>query len=315
MLNRLVLLPLLRMLSRLAVDTASRFGGSFGVLTFHFGIRRQVASRCLGTAMGLSGIRRRDVVRRSYASMGASFTELWTVGGVDGLERHLVGGNPRWLAQLMQRHPGCVFLTPHLGNWDVGGHGLARLMPKFLAYAKAQHNAGLDAFTNTRRALLGTTVLLTHHGDRTTAVQVLRALRGGTPVGLMADQAPSSREGARAVFMGVETYCHSGPGFFAKRTGVPIIPGLCVRRRAGEFTLIVGRPLPAAAGDESALIQASMDLLAAMIAAVPGQYFWQHKRFKNHLGVATRSVEPWKAQGLNLLRDPLQALPPTGCKP
>lgn len=310
MLNRLVILPLLRSLRLLAVDTASRLGGSLGVLTFHLGVRRRVASGCIRTALGLTGTRRRDIVRRSYASMGASFTELWTIGGVDGGERHLVGGNPLWLTRLARLHPGCVFLTPHLGNWDLGAHGLARLVPKLLAYAKAQHNAALDALANEQRSRAGITVLLTHHGDRTTAVQVLRALRGGTPVGLMADQGPSSREGTRAIFMGIETYCHAGPGFFAKRTGVPIIPGLCVRRRAGEFTLLVGRPLPAEAGDEPALIQASMDLLGAMIAAVPGQYFWQHKRFKNHLGIATRSVEPWKIHGLSLINQPLQALPP-----
>jgi lauroyl/myristoyl acyltransferase len=111
--------------------------------------------------------------------------------------------------------------------------------------------------------------------------------------------------------MGVETYCHSGPGFFAKRAGVPIIPGLCVRVRAGEFKVMIGRPLASSAGDEAALIQASMDLLGAMIATVPGQYFWHHKRFKNHLGRTERSVEPWKVHGFSLVGNPLQALPPS----
>jgi KDO2-lipid IV(A) lauroyltransferase len=308
MLDRLVILPLLRALAWLAVDTASRVGGSLGVLVFHLGVRRRVASGCLHTAMGLTGARRRAIIRRSYASIGASFVELWSIGGVDGGERHLTTANPTWLKAVLARHPGCVFLTPHLGNWDLGAHGLARLTPKLLAYAKAQHNPAVDAAANRQRARAGITVLLTHHNDRTTAIQVLRALRSGTPVGLIADQGPSSTEGVRAVFMGVETYCHAGPGFFAKRTAAPIIPGLCVRRRAGEFVLVVGRPLAADAGDEAALVQAAMDLLGAMIAAVPGQYFWQHRRFKNHLGAATR-VEPWKTHGLRLLADPLQALP------
>ncbi|HEX3132131.1 MAG TPA: hypothetical protein VHX44_00955, partial [Planctomycetota bacterium] len=243
MLTRWIILPLLRALSYLAVDTASRLGGMLGLVVFYLGFRRGVASRSVRLALGMRGIQRRDVVRRSYASMGASFTELWTIGGVDGGERHLTAGNPTWLAQMLRRHPGCVFLTPHLGNWDLGGHGLARLMPKFLAYAKAQHNEVLDLATNAQRAKAGTTVLLTRRGDRTTAVQVLRGLRDGCPVGLMADQAPTRGEGARAVFMGMETDCHAGPAFFAKRARVPIVPGLCVRRRAGEFCHVVGRPL------------------------------------------------------------------------
>jgi len=310
MLTRWIMLPLLRALSCLAVDTASRLGGMLGTLVFHLGVRRKVASDCVRAALGLRGIKRREVVQRSYASMGASFTELWTIGGVDGGERHLTTGNPTWLALVLRRHPGCVFLTPHLGNWDLGAHGLARLLAKFFAYAKAQHNEAVDVATNAQRAKAGITVLLTRRGDRTTAVQALRGLRTGCPVGLMADQAPSNEEGARAVFMGMETDCHAGPAFFAKKARVPIVPGLCVRRRAGEFCLVIGRPLPADAGDESALTQASMDLLGAMISAVPGQYFWQHKRFKKRSAPTTRRVEPWRIHGLNLLKNPLEALPP-----
>ena len=209
------------------------------------------------------------------------------------------------MAQVLRRHPGCVFLTPHLGNWDFGAHGLARVMPKLYAYAKAQHNAALDDATNVQRAKLGITVLLTRRGDRTTAVQVLRGLRNGCPVGLMADQAPTGDEGKRAVFMGVTTDCHAGPAFFARK----------VRRRAGEFVVVAGRPLPASAGDDAQLTQASMDLLGAMIAAVPGQYFWQHKRFKKRSQPAERRVEPWKIHGLSLLRNPLEAMPTSTTTP
>ena len=103
MLTRLLVLPLLRALSGLAVDTASRLGGMLGVLVFHLGVRRRVASDLVARTLGLRGGRRRAVVRRSYASMGASFTEPWTIGGVDGGERHLATGNPAWLAQVLRR--------------------------------------------------------------------------------------------------------------------------------------------------------------------------------------------------------------------
>jgi lauroyl/myristoyl acyltransferase len=279
------------------------------VLAFHLGVRRRVASGCVATALGLRGDARRRVVRRSYASMGATFLELWTFGGVDGIERHLRYLNPAWQALVHRRHPGCVFLTPHLGNWDLGSHGLRRFAPRILAYAKAQHNPQVDALVNAQRARAGTEVLLAEHGDRTAAVKVMRALRDGVPVGLMADQGPGSREGVPAYFFGVPTYCHAGPGFFAKRGRVPIVPGLCVRVRAGEFAILAGRPLPAESGDEGQLIQAAMDLLCAMIAAVPGQYFWQHRRFKNRLKLPPRAVEPWRRWGLRLLADPLRLMP------
>lgn len=309
MLNRLIVLPLLRSLRHLAADTASRLGGSLGVAAFHLGVRRTVASRNVGIALGMTGSVRRDVVRTSYASMGASFVELWTVGGVDGIERHLRVLAPTWVRTVLHRHPGCVFVTAHLGNWDVAAHAVAREVPRLVVYAKAQHNPQVDAAANVQRAGVGMEVLLAHHGDRTAAVKALRAVKSGAPLGLLADQGPGDREGVRAVFMGVTTYCHGGPGFFARRAGVPIIPGFCLRTRAGGFAFMIGRPLLSTTGDEPALVQASMDLIAAMIARFPRQYFWQHRRFKNDLARHERAVEPWRIHGLSLFADPLQALP------
>lgn len=309
MLDRFIVL-LLRCLRHLPADTASRLGGSLGVAAFHLGVRRTVASRNVGIALGLTGAVRRAVVRTSYASMGASFVELWTVGGVDGIERHLRVLAPTWLSTVLARNPGCVFVTAHLGNWDVAAHAVARTVPRLVVYAKAQHNPAVDVAANVQRAGVGMEVLLAHHGDRTAAVKALRAVKSGAPLGLLADQGPGDREGVRAVFMGVTTYCHGGPGFFAKRAGVPIIPGFCLRTHAGEFAFMIGRPLLSTAGDEPALVQASMDLIAAMVARFPRQYFWQHRRFKNDLARNERAVEPWKIHGLSLFADPLQALPP-----
>jgi KDO2-lipid IV(A) lauroyltransferase len=308
MLNRLFVLPLLRALNLLAADTASRIGGSLGILVFHIGIRRRVASACVATALGLRGRTRRAVVRRSYASMGASFLELWSVGGVDGMERHLTFFAPNWQHQVLNRHPGCILLSPHLGNWDLGGNAIRRFLPRFIGYAKAQHNPQVDDLVNHQRLRAGIEVLFAEHGERATAVQALRALRLGVPLGLMADQGPGSREGEVAYFLGVPTYCHSGPGFFAKRAPAPIVPCMCLRLRAGRFAMFIGRPLFAGDYTQNQLVQAAMDLLGVMIARFPGQYFWQHRRFKNHLDLPARAVEPWRSGGLRLLAEPLRLL-------
>jgi lauroyl/myristoyl acyltransferase len=308
MLNRLLVLPLLRVLNLLAADTASRVGGSLGLVVFHIGVRRRVASACVATALGLTGRTRRAVVKRSYASMGASFLELWSVGGVDGMENHLGFFAPHWQRQVLQRNPGCILLSPHLGNWDLGGNAIRRFLPRFIGYAKAQHNPQVDELVNQQRLRAGIEVLFAERGERATAVQALRALRNGVPLGLMADQGPGSREGEVAYFLGVPTYCHSGPGFFAKRAPAPIIPCMCLRVRAGRFAMFIGRPLFAGSASQSELVQVSMDLLAVMIARFPGQYFWQHRRFKNHLDLPPRPVEPWRSGDLRLLTEPLRLL-------
>lgn len=299
-LNLLVVLPLLRLLNRLAADTASRLGGGLGVLAMHLGVRRRSSQRILTETLGLRGPARRKVLRRSYATIGATFFELFTVGGPDGIERHVHHAAPLWQTRLHRRHPGSILVTPHLGNWDMGAASQRRYCDRLLAYAKMQHNPEVDTYVNDLRRLAGIEVLFAMHGDRTTAVTVLRALRQGTPLGLLADQRPWAEHGAHGYFLGIPTWCLPGSGFFAERCHKSLVPGMCVRRRAGELVMFMGRPI-APTGDELRTMQAGLDAMSAIIAAFPGQYFWQHHRFKTRVDLPPRAEEPWRVHGLRLL--------------
>jgi len=267
---------LAQVLNHLAADTACRLGGSLGILAWYLGIRRSVVSYYLQRCLGLRGRARQRIARRSYATLGATFLELWTVGGPDGPERHLEILTPRWQRSLHQRYPACIYVSPHIGAWDIGGHGLQRHAERMLVYAKAQHSAEIDRVTNLQRERLGFRVLMARHGDRTAALSSLRGLRSGTSLALLTDQKPADEESELGIFLDQTTNCHRGPAFFAQRAKLPVVPAFCVRRRAGRCVLFVGRPLPL---DDGHLTQHVMDCYSAMIGAFPGQYFWHHKRF------------------------------------
>jgi KDO2-lipid IV(A) lauroyltransferase len=300
LLDRFVILPLLRLFNRLAADTACRVGGGVGVLAWRLGVRRRVAAEAVSETLGLRGRARARVLRRSYATIGASFLELFTIGGPDGPERHVRLANPLWQAWIYRRHQGCVFITPHLGNWDIAAGSQRRFVPRLLAYAKAQHNAAVDAYVNELRARAGIEVLFAMNGDRTSALTVLRALRQGAPLGLLADQRPWAEHGAPGYFLGVPTWCLPGAGFFAERCKVPLIPGMGVRVRAGRTVVFIGRPI-APCGNEAVTMQTGLDALSAIIAAFPGQYFWQHKRFKVRLDLPPRAAECWRERKLHTI--------------
>jgi KDO2-lipid IV(A) lauroyltransferase len=235
--------------------------------------------------------------------MGATFLELWTVGGPAGPERSLRVLVPRWMESLHRRHRAVIYVTPHLGCWDVGAHGLVRYSRKLLVYAKAQHSAEVDRLTNLQRERMGYRVLMARHGDRTAAVTAMRSLRDGDALGLMADQKPADEESEPAFYLGLPTNCHRGPSFFAQRAGAVVVPGFCLRVRAGESVLFVGRPLAPRAGLD--LTQTVMDWYSAMVSAFPGQYFWHHKRFNGKPPeLAARTTEPWRERGLRLLIEP-----------
>jgi KDO2-lipid IV(A) lauroyltransferase len=265
------------LLGRLAADTADRVGGTLGVLAWRLGIRRAHCTRLVAECLGLRGAARARVLRRAYATMGANFLAVWTIGGPDGPERHLRPLNPRWLAALHRAGRGgrgLVTITPHLGSWDAGALALQALVGPVLAYAKPQHDPAVDTLLNARRSATGVQILITHRGDRTEAVRVLRALRSGGVAGLIADQRPYTEDAEAAWFLGRPAWCHPGAGFFAAKARVQVAAGCCLRERAGRFVFFVGRPR------DGVGTQQAMDLLSALIAAVPGQYFWMHHRFK-----------------------------------
>ncbi len=301
-LHRLAILPLLDALGRLSAETAERAGAALGLLVFALGVRRGVVSANLARALGLTGTRRRRIARRSYASIGAQMLSLWTVGRPESAPEHgLRVLNPLWLERMRRRHHASVWLTLHIGNWDVTAYTLS-VGGRVIVYAKRQHDLAVDAVINRQRNRLGMEVVLARQGDRTGAVTVLRGLRAGAAIGLLADQKPSGNEGEPAYFLGVPTRCHSGPVFFARRAGVPLVPMFSLRRRAGEYVVFCGRPF-APAADEAVAVQAAMDRLSAIIAAFPGQYFWHHRRFKRPIDLPVRAMEPWRERGLRLLVD------------
>jgi Kdo2-lipid IVA lauroyltransferase/acyltransferase len=285
----------------LSSPTATRLGAWLGVMAFHLGIRRRLVRETLGLTLGVRGPERARLARRAYATMGANFIEIWTAGGQDGIEQHIEVANPTWARVVQARHPSMVMATAHLGSWDAALIGGRPLFSRLLAYAKAQHNVVLDKHLNDCRQITGAEILLTRQGDRTGAVTVLRALRSGAMVGLLADQRPRREEADAGTFLGQSAWCHPGPAFFAQRAGVVVVPGFALRVRSGLTKVYLLRPFQVAGLPPAVATQRVMDVLSALIAAFPGQYFWHHQRFSDVPEAASAPDPRWRS-GLAFLR-------------
>lgn len=292
---------LLRLLQSLSAETATRLGAWLGVLAWRLGIRRRMVNSYLGNTLGISGPTRATYSRQAYATMGANFIEIWTAGGPDGIERHALPANPAWMRRVQARHPGIVLATLHLGSWDGAVIGGRSCFTRVLAYAKAQHSPGVDELLNRCREITGAEVLLTRQGDRTGAVTVMKALRTGGAVGLLADQRPRKSEGTPARFLGQATWCHPGPAFFAQRAKVWIVPAFALRARADLTKVYVLRPFSVEGLEPEAATQRVMDVLSALVAAFPGQYFWHHRRFGDSPDSCPAADPRWRT-GLGFFR-------------
>jgi lauroyl/myristoyl acyltransferase len=284
----------LRGLGTLSADTADRAGAAIGLLAFHLGVRRKQVSSGLAL-LGWRGTARRTHARRSYCTMGASLLALWTIGQPRGAE-------PR-PAAMPAGIGGAVLVIGHTGMWLAAALAARRRWPGVLAYFKPlKAPAVQQVFIDLWRASGVTPLAVAADGGRD-AVQALRALRNGQAVGLAADQEPGSRRWVPGWFLGQPCRLHAGPASLALRARVPVVVGLAVRRRAGVYQVVVSRPLTASR-TETELSQAIADRLGALIAAVPGQHFWHHRRFKRPAAPELPDTGRWNSVGLQLLREP-----------
>lgn len=176
---------------------------------------------------------------------------------------------------------GILFLTPHLGCFEITARYLSRQMPMTVMFRPPRKDILAPLLETARNSSAVNAVPATLQGVR----EFVRALRRGESVGMLPDQAPGTGEGVWAPFFGRMAYTMTLPGKLASQTGVPIILTAGERLPNGRGWRIhyvrVPEPLPADAESQAALLNAAMETL---IRRCPQQYLWSYNRYKTPRG-------------------------------
>lgn len=179
------------------------------------------------------------------------------------------------LAEAERSGKGILFLTPHLGAFEVTARWYALRAPVTVM------------FRPPRKPALG--VLLSHarggSGLRPVPAAMsgvramLRALRSGAAVGLLPDQVPGAGEGRWVMFFGAPAYTMTLPMRLAQATGAAVVLAVGERIAGGwriRLERFEGEPTPEA-------VNARME---QVIRVLPHQYLWGYNRYKRPEGVA-----------------------------
>ena len=181
----------------------------------------------------------------------------------------------------MAKGKGVVVVTGHLGNWEMGGAWLAAGGLPLEAVVQVQRNRRFDEDLRNVRREVGLVTIPKQEAPR----GVLRALRAGHAVALVADQ-NVTRGGIFVEFFGRLAATARGPAVFALRTGAPLWVGAAIRgKEGGTRYRICLEPIEfSATGDAETdirrLTEAYTAVLESWIRADADQYFWHHKRWK-----------------------------------
>lgn len=210
--------------------------------------------------------------------MSAELPRLWL-----GRPPHLEWANDRAALEAYAAGQGVLFLTPHMGCFEITAQALA-------ARFAAEHGALTVLYRPARNAGLGEVMSLARQRPGLEAVpttlagvrQMIKALRSGRAVGLLPDQVPPEGMGQWAPFFGQPAYTMTLAARLALQTGARVVLIWGERLSWGRGYRLHTQALGHALSDDldTAVVQINQ-AMEALILQCPTQYIWGYARYKN----------------------------------
>ncbi|HEY0295526.1 MAG TPA: lysophospholipid acyltransferase family protein [Bordetella sp.] len=274
-----MLLILVRLLAALPLPVLHTLGRLAGRLVYACPSRYR---RRLRANAAQAGYPDAAFARRAAGEIGAMILEtprIWF--------RHeaslamVVSDDEQLVQQARAEGKGLLFLTPHLGSFEICARYITRDIPGTVMFRPPRKAILAPLFDSARNTANVHAVPATQQGVR----EFVRALRRGELVGMLPDQVPGPSEGVWAPFFGRMAYTITLPVKLAVQTGATIIVTTGERLPGGRgwrmHYVRVPAPLPEDATAQAALLNEAME---ALIRRFPHQYLWGYNRYKTPPG-------------------------------
>ena len=269
-----------RLLSKLPLRALHALGAALGWLVYLASpsYRRRLRENLHGAGFG-------QHLSQAVAESGKAIVELPFVwcAEPERVARHATDENWDYVQAVLDRGQGIVFLTPHLGCFEITAQQIALRTPLTVMY-RPPKKAALKPLIEGARARHN----LHLAPANLSGVRILaKCLKRGEPVGVLPDQVPQEGEGVWAPYFGRSAYTMTLPAKLAQLGKAEVILVYAERRAAGAGFIVRFVPFDATlAGtptEQAATINRAMEQL---IARCPAQYFWSYNRYKQPDGVA-----------------------------
>jgi len=211
----------------------------------------------------------------------AELPYLWMRPAARAIAPHLSWTGEPLIADALARGRGIVFLTPHMGCFEVTAQAYAeRFGPITVLYRPARKAAIRPLMDTARRRPGLATAPATLAGVR----QMIRALRRGEAVGLLPDQVPPDGLGVWAPFFGRPAYTMTLAARLVRQTGASIVLAWGERLPRGRGYVVHLSPfddtLPDADDAQAESAAAVNRAMERLIRQRPQQYLWGYDRYK-----------------------------------
>jgi KDO2-lipid IV(A) lauroyltransferase len=279
-----VLLFLTRAWSRVPVEVAQGVGGAVGWLIDVLPNReRAVAAANIAACFpDMDATERCRLRRRALRHAGKLFAEMpaaWMRPVSSWSPRVDDAGFTEYARGVLAGGKGLIIAAPHLGNWEVGLHQLARIAPVTALYRPPRQSTLEPLLLEGRAA--GGAVLMPATARGVKAVR--EALSRGEIVAILPDQAPKKSghaAGVYAPFFGMPAYTMTLIPRLARASGAPVLFAFAERLEDGCFrSRWCEAPSDVASDDKEEAAAALNAGVERCVRLCPDQYLWTYKRF------------------------------------
>jgi KDO2-lipid IV(A) lauroyltransferase len=180
------------------------------------------------------------------------------------------------------RGRGVILLTGHIGAWELSvyAHSIYGHPMSFLA--RRVDNPLIERLAESYRARYGNRSI----DKRGSVREVLKTLKGGGVVGILADLNTSREEGVFCDFFGVPACSTVGVATLALRTGAVVLPGYIVWDEAARIHRLCFEPPieTISTGNQKEDVVANtaryVKTLENIVRRYPDQWLWIHRRWR-----------------------------------
>lgn len=193
------------------------------------------------------------------------------------LEQKVVAvANQNLVEEAVNAGKGVIFLSPHLGNWEVTSPYICQRWGLTAMYAPSK-NPALDKLILDSREKAGSKLV---PADMKGVMAQIKTLKKGACIGMLPDQVPDASGGVFAPFYGQQALTMTLIHKLIDRTGCTAVM-VHAQRVKGGFKMVFEKPdSDIYAKDEQQSAAALNRSVETCVNHCPEQYQWEYKRFR-----------------------------------
>lgn len=225
----------------------------------------------------------KSTTKKVFENMGIVFAEFLALGWMNDetIKDYIRFDNVELIQEKFQQNKGVILLSGHYGNWELLAYSVKiYLNLPVLIIVKPLSNFVLDKVVNKFRTRRGNSVVSMYES----ALKVVKTLRNGGIIALLADQSATKDKDIWVNFFGRKAATFDSPAYFALRYNVPIILGFAKRQDYYYNVHLIEIDHSDLKFDSEGiytLTKRYIQLLEDAIREQPELWLWTHRRWKH----------------------------------